>query len=68
MDDTVCSSAANFKKGDPSRLAANVGEVKEYANLQGLFAVGPEKNSGRVRGEMRAAAQAAAATIAPAYD
>ncbi len=63
-----CSSSSGLRKGDPSRPALHVSEVKEYSNLCGLLAVGVEHNHPAGLAAIHRALSAAKERSAPSYD
>lgn len=65
---TKYNAAAGGDIGDSRRMAMDASEVKPYANLWGLFAIGAEKNSEAHKADLLAALKRAAKSSPPSFD
>lgn len=63
-----CRSSVGMQKGDPSRPATNIGDVKAYSNLCGILALGRNSNTEANKEEILAAIEAASKVSAPSFD
>lgn len=63
-----CRSSVGMQKGDPTRPATNIMEVKPYSNLCGLCALGHKANTESNKQAILAALEAASKVSAPAFD
>jgi len=65
---TKYNSAAGAGVSEAKRMAMDAAEVKPYANLCGLFAIGSDGNTGARKADLLAAIEKAAKSSPPSFD